>query len=175
MDIIAFRQFFIDNFPRTCNLAVSLVKDDEVARDIVQDAFEDLFRSGKSLSQSEMRNYLYMIVRHKCADYYRRLAVHSRYSDYVIQFSESEESWEEHEEKVERVYELIGRMSPKTRQVILGHYIGRLKYRQVAEEMEISESAVKKHLVKGLRFLRKNMMEICILGVTCFEFCTISK
>ncbi len=171
----AFRQFFIDNYPRTCNLAIGLVRDEETARDIVQDAFEDLFRSDKNLSRTEMRNYLYMTVRHKCVDHFRKLAIHNRYSEYVMQTLSKEETADDHDEKVDKIYELIEQMSPKTRQIILDHYLGRMKYRQMAEDMQISESAVKKHLIKGLKFLRKNMTDFIIFGVAYFELYTISK
>lgn len=152
-----FRQFFIDNYAYSVRLAASLVRNEEVARDIVQDAFLYLYRSEKALEPADMRNYLYMVVRNKCADYYRKASIHSRYADYVQQSAETMETADEHDAKIDRIYALLEDLSPKTRRIILDHYLNGMKYSELADEMDISESAVKKHLVKGLKYLRKNI------------------
>lgn len=163
-----YKKFFISNYQRTISFAISLVKNEEVAKDIVQDAFEQLYHSGVNLSEAELRNYLYRTLRNKCADYYRRLTIHDKYSDYVIHFAQTSETAEEHDNKLDEVLGLIEELNPKTRQVLTSHYLKGEKYKDIAKELEISESAVKKHIIKGLKFIRENMIKIFILWcLTC--------
>ena len=54
----AFKKFFLSNYQRAMSQALSLVKNEEVARDIVQDSFEQLYHSCRDMSDEEMRNYL---------------------------------------------------------------------------------------------------------------------
>ena len=58
----AFKKFFISNYQRTMSQALSLVKNEEVARDIVQDSFEQLFHSCRDMSDEEMRGFLCTIL-----------------------------------------------------------------------------------------------------------------
>lgn len=157
-----FKEFFISNYQRTIAFAISLVKNEEVAKDIVHDAFEQLYHSGLSLSEEELRNYLYRTLRNKCADYYRRISVHDKYSEYVLRFASKAETAEEHDNKIDEVLGLIEKLSPKTREVLTSHYLKGNKYREIAKELDISESAVKKHIIKGLKFIRENMIKIFI-------------
>jgi RNA polymerase sigma-70 factor (ECF subfamily) len=55
--------------------------------------------------------------------------------------------------RLQRVTEGLARMSPRTRQVFLLHRIDGLKYRDIAERLEISQSAVEKHIAKASLFL----------------------
>ncbi len=159
----AFKKFFISNYQRTMSQALSLVKNEEVARDIVQDSFEQLFHSCRDMSEEEMRNYLYMMVRNKCADYFRKLSVHDRYSEYVKHFASKSETAYEHDCRIDEVLSLIAKLNPKTRKILTTHYLSGMKYSEIATEMEISESAVKKHIMKGLKFIRENLIKNLIL------------
>jgi len=55
--------------------------------------------------------------------------------------------------RLERVREGIDRLSPRTREVFLLQRIDNLKYREIAERLEISQSAVEKHMAKAMTFL----------------------
>lgn len=159
----AFKQFFMSNYQRAMSQAVSLVRDEEAARDIVHDAFEQLYRLGRDLSDDEMRNYLYMVIRNKSADHFRKLSVHDKYIDYVRHFATKSETAEEHDNRIDEVYGLLAKLSPKTREILTVHYLKGMKYSEIAEGMDISESTVKKHIMKGLRYIRENIIKNLIL------------
>lgn len=48
-------------------------------------------------------------------------------------------------------------LTPRTRQVLEAHYLQGKKYSEVAAELGISESAVKKHIVQALRMFREKV------------------
>ena len=115
----------------------------------------------KKLEVQELRNYLYMMVRNKCADYFRKQSIHDKFSEYVLRSTEkaTNDDWLEHEEKVKMVSDAMKQLSPRTQQILNEHYLKNKKYREVAAELDISESAVKKHVMQALSFFRKKFVK----------------
>ena len=56
-----------------------------------------------------------------------------------------------------RLSEIIGRLSPKCRAVLVMHYRDELGYREIGEQLSISVHMVKKYIVKGLATSRQGM------------------
>jgi RNA polymerase sigma-70 factor (ECF subfamily) len=56
-------------------------------------------------------------------------------------------------ERLRRVREGLDRLSPRTREIFLMHRIEGLKYREIANRLGITVSAVEKHVAKGAHFL----------------------
>jgi RNA polymerase sigma factor (sigma-70 family) len=55
--------------------------------------------------------------------------------------------------RLDRVREGLSRLTPRTREVFLMHRLDDLKYREIAERLGISQSAVEKHIAKAALFL----------------------
>ena len=92
MQATEFERFFKENYSKIYYLVLSLLHDEEIARDIVSDSFEYLFTHHSHLQENEARNYLFFSARHRCADYFRKQTVRQRYSDYVVYTSEKAEN-----------------------------------------------------------------------------------
>lgn len=61
------------------------------------------------------------------------------------------------EVRSKRLHELMARLSPKCRAVLVLHYRDDLSYRDIADRLEISVHMVKKYIVKGLAACRQGM------------------
>lgn len=57
----------------------------------------------------------------------------------------------------QRLGEIIGRLSPKCRAVLVMHYRDELGYREIGEQLSISVHMVKKYIVKALAICRRGM------------------
>ena len=55
--------------------------------------------------------------------------------------------------RLERVRQGLSRLTPRTREVFLMHRLDDMKYREIAERLGISQSAVEKHIAKAALFL----------------------
>jgi RNA polymerase sigma factor (sigma-70 family) len=55
--------------------------------------------------------------------------------------------------RLERVREGLSRLTPRTREIFLMHRLDDLKYREIAAQLGISQSAVEKHIAKAALFL----------------------
>jgi RNA polymerase sigma factor (sigma-70 family) len=74
-------------------IAFNKTGDREIAEELVQDTFINLYHS-KSLLKTDtsIKAYLYVILKNKIIDYFRRVAVHQRYADYIVQHTPLENS-----------------------------------------------------------------------------------
>jgi RNA polymerase sigma factor (sigma-70 family) len=55
--------------------------------------------------------------------------------------------------RLERVKEGLAKLTPRTREVFLMHRIDGMKYREIAQTLGISQSAVEKHIARAALFL----------------------
>jgi RNA polymerase sigma factor (sigma-70 family) len=55
-----------------------------------------------------------------------------------------------HRVRLEQVRECLAALSPRTREVFLMHRVDGLKYREIATQLGISQSAVEKHIAKAV-------------------------
>lgn len=154
-----FESFFKQQYAKIYYYALSLVHDDEAARDIVADSFESLFTRHSDLPETEACNYLFVIVRNRCSDFFRKQALHQRYYEYITYTSEKIEDadWLEHDDKVEIIRRNMQYLTPRTREIIEAHYLQGKKYTEVATELGISTSAVKKHITQALKLFREKL------------------
>ena len=154
-----FESFFKQQYAKIYYYALSLVHYDVAAWDIVADSFESLFTRHSDLQESEACNYLFVIVRNRCSDFFRKQALHQRYYEYITYTSEKIEDadWLEHDDKVEIIRRNMQYLTPRTREIIEAHYLQGKKYTEVATELGISTSAVKKHIMQALKLFREKL------------------
>lgn len=62
-------------------------------------------------------------------------------------------------ERLARVNQAFEQMPPRTRAIFLQHRIDGRKYREIAESMGISQSAVEKHIARAVLFLAERSEE----------------
>jgi RNA polymerase sigma-70 factor (ECF subfamily) len=55
--------------------------------------------------------------------------------------------------RLDRVREGLSRLTPRTREIFLMHRLEDMKYREIAQRLGISQSAVEKHIAKAALFL----------------------
>ncbi len=61
--------------------------------------------------------------------------------------------------RLSRVREALDQLSPRTREVLLMHRVEELKYREIAQRLGVTVSAVEKHVAKAALFLAERMKE----------------
>ena len=75
------------------------------------------------------------------------------YSELTKSYVETE--YQEQDERMMHISKAMEKLTPHTRHILEECYIQRKKYQEVAEELNISVSAVRKHIVKALQVIRE--------------------
>ena len=140
-------------------MALALLHDDDLARDIVHDVFASLLDS--TPSQEVSLSYLMKAVRNRSLNYIRNCEIHKRIENrYFVENEEYEtENWPD-EETLARIYEVINNnISGQAGKVIKLRFADGLPFTQIAKEMGISETAVYRHLRLAIIKIRNKIID----------------
>lgn len=152
-------QLFKAHYAQMHRLAVALLHDDDLARDIVHDVFTSLLDGTPQILITG--GYLLKAVRNRCLNHIRDCEIHQRIADrYFLENEEYDtEDWPD-EETIARIYSLIRNdISPQARRVMELRFSDGLPFSKVAAAMGISETAVYRHLSHALTIIRQKLNE----------------
>ena len=140
-------------------IAYNKTGDREVAEELVQEAFINLYRHKLSLEENtSIKAYLYVILKNKITDYYRLEVMHQRYADYIVNHTSAESMsplvYVETRELEQILRDAIANLPPKCREVFRLSREQYLSDKEIAAEMGISVKTVEQHKGKALRLLR---------------------
>lgn len=152
----AFETFFKDNYSRLYYYALRYVPDSEICRDLVSDSFHFLWEHIDTFRPDTALTYTYTHLQHLCIDYLRRKEVQvCSFPSYLSMLREwNGNNHSESEERIRVIMKLIEEMPPVTHTVINLCYVQRKTYKEVAELTGLSESGVRKNVMKGLSIIR---------------------
>lgn len=156
-DINAFKHFFERFYPSLCMLANRYLKDEEVAMDIVQDAFVLLWSKKEIFSSfNSAKAYLFKHVKNRSLNYLR-----DKYSrERLIQENISSDTYFFdsliEEETYQIIYHAIRTLSPQGQKVILLSLDG-LKNNEIAEQLNVSINTVKTIKLRAFKTMRNKL------------------
>ena len=137
-------------------LAVLILRDENVSKDIVHDVFEALLVSGKA---DVTEAYLLTAVRNRCLKHIRRLSVKDRLKE-IYSIDEEEilsEEWPD-EETIGLIQRTVAQnLTESCRKVVNLRFAESKSYQEIADAMGISTVSVYKHLRHAIDVLRKKL------------------
>ncbi|KOH45007.1 RNA polymerase sigma-70 factor [Sunxiuqinia dokdonensis] len=164
-----FRVVFMTYFESLEVFAKAYVADEEVAKDITQEVFANLWAKKTSLPpQINLKSYLYQATRNNCLNYLKRLKIRSKYEkrardnyqDLLLNHEAlSQLNFDElsYQELVNSLSEAISELPPKCREVFeLSRFDG-MKNKEIADHLNISIKAVESHISKALKTLKSKL------------------
>ena len=148
---------FKANFSRLHSLALAMIHDDDIARDIVHDIFASLLTAPQNQIVSPA--YLVKAVRNRCLNQIRDLEIKNRVTNlFFLENDEYErDDWPD-EVTIARIYQIINDdLTIQERQIMDLRFDKGMKFSRVAKSMGISENAVYKHFRQALKVIRKKL------------------
>lgn len=152
-------QLFKAHYTQMHHMAVALLHDDDLARDIVHDVFVNLLEGNPDFAVSGA--YLIKAVKNRSLNYIRNCDIHQRIEKrYFLDSEEYDtEEWP-NEEAIARIYHLIRNdISPKAGRIMQLRFSEELQFARIADIMGISETAVYRHLSHAITLIRKKLNE----------------
>lgn len=153
-----FETFFKENYSCLYYYALHLIPDVELCKDIVGESFFYLWQHIHDFRPETARTYMYTHVHNLCIDHIRRVkrrAVHT--VSYLKMLQEwNTEEYKESERRITVIMGIISQLPPLTRSIMEKCYIEKKQYCEVAQEVNLTESGVRKHVMKGLDVIRQH-------------------
>lgn len=139
--------------------ALKFVKDEEVGKDIVNDAFEYLWKNFTEVEETTVKTFLFTIVRTKSIDYLRKQNHQSQYIAFASKMSQKYVELEinEPDDRLRQIQDAMQKLTPYNRMILQECYVNKKKYKEVAEELNVSVAAIHKNIVKALRIIRETV------------------
>ena len=162
-DTSALEYFFREYTDVLYYRALGFVKDNLAAEDIVQEVFIRFWQLRKNLKITDsVPGYLCKAVDHRCHNYLEHLKVKHRYEE-SQKWEEVMEEVSEDEEELnimrERLKMFVDSLPEKCREIFILACIEGLKYKQVAEKLDVSVNTVKTQLKSAYSKLRAEFNE----------------
>ena len=127
-----------------------LLHDEEDARDAVSNVMARLMATDILPEGEKLIAYARSSVRFECLNRLKRMKLQERMrralplEDAEADIRDEEESYQQYQQFIQT------ELTPQTRRIFRMHYGERLKYREIAEQVGISEAAVYKHLSQAI-------------------------
>lgn len=152
-----FDRLFLQWYEPLFLFAMKFVKDEEMGKDIVNDAFEYLWKNFAEVDAATVKTYLFTIVRTKCIDYLRKQTHQNQYIAFVSKMSQAyiDIDMNEPDERLLKIRLAMQKLTPYNRMILQECFINNKKYKEVAEELSVSVAAIHKNIVKALRVIRE--------------------
>jgi len=150
--------------------AYKKLRDEEQAKDIVQDVFAGLWFKRENIAQnSNLAGYLYIAVRNKIFDLFAHQQVQTKYIDSLGEFisvhNETSPDYRIREADLRNYIEKeIQALPSKMRLVFEMSRKSDMSYNEIAEKLNVSENNVSKQINNALRILKTKLgIIICML------------
>lgn len=166
----AIEELIKQNCKLVTGIAYNILGDLNSAYEVAQETFLKIINHISEISSSaKFKGWLFVVTRSTCIDWIRRNKhrpkslenMTSNYGDF-IQSRESEINSFEQEEIFEKILKIINSLPKIYRDVILLRQLRDMNYKEIAEQLDISESTVDSRLYRARLMLReklKNLLE----------------
>lgn len=155
---LLFRQFYRPLVMYACKFIDSR----EEAEDIVQEVFIKFWEKSRfDFVERYLRSYLYHSVHNRCLDALeKKTVVKLESTDSLLEFSDTEMPDDsEWNARVDEIYREIDSLPARTREIFVAIVLDGKRYRDVADELDISINTVKTAFSRALSTLRGNLCD----------------
>jgi RNA polymerase sigma-70 factor (ECF subfamily) len=160
-----FENLFRNQFTPLSNLAFTVVKNADVAKDIVQQVFIKLWDKKQSLNiTGPMEPYLYRMVINTSLNHIKKEKKYTRLEDNPSQINEQDTDAQENTDNIEtkekKVRDAIGELPPQCQTVFSLSRYQNLSNKEIASHLGISVKTVEKHITVAFKALRVKLKPI---------------
>ncbi|WP_211999669.1 RNA polymerase sigma-70 factor [Chitinophaga sp. HK235] len=156
----AFTFIYERHFQELAMAAFRYVKDAGIAQELVQEVFIRIWEQPSLLDENgALRAYLYKAVINHAINYLKREKNIARHHSLIAESLTDSylHNLQEEQELKLRIYQEIEKLPKQCAKVFKMSRFDGLKYREIAEQLQISEKTVENHIINALRILRENL------------------
>ena len=155
-----FKALFEKYYTKLYYSSLAIVRDENDARDVVNDVFAHIWEKHDSYEDTVNNMYLYTSIRHRSLDLLKKKKVREKYLQACINAKEDSFCIDDlDDDRLRAIKTVIDTMPQKTKYVLDQCYMEEKKYMEVADDLGITRDGVRKHIVKALKILRDALLK----------------
>lgn len=163
---VIFEQVFREMSPKLYRFALTYTMNEDMAEDIVQDTFMHLWAAAASLpDDTNVSSYLYSSVKNSCLNYYKHLQVEdsnrTKLTEALVYLGSLE--YEDDGGLFEKVQACLQLLPEQQRKVLELKIFKGMSYKEIAEELQVSEVTVHTHVKRAYKFIRESLPLLYVL------------
>lgn len=159
----AFKVLFEKYYSSMCLFARQYLKDHEMAEESVQDMFVKIWEKRHTLIiETSVKHYLFRSVRNHCLNQIQHEKIKQQYASNVLESAYQEIDPEQFYIEVDllkRIENSINSLPPKRKEIFRLSREQGLKYKEIAEKLNISVKTVEAQMGLALKYLREELKE----------------
>lgn len=159
----AFEKLFRNYYSYLCSYATTYLHNVEASQDIVQEFFFKLWQKKEGLPDNiNIQAYLFKSIQNSCLNYIKHQKIEERHKELSAnnhKNSFSEENITETNELHTKIRLAIDKLPPERRKIFIMHRLEELKYKEIADKLNISIKTVENQIGKALVFLREELKD----------------
>lgn len=156
MNAIAYNRIVDEYSTPLYRFALSLQKDSDEAKDVVQDAFAKLWERKDQVNPEKVKSYLFTTVHHKVIDNFRK----AKRTESISESTKTESVRQETHDLNEVLHEALNTLPEIQRSVILMRDYEGYNYEEIAEMTNLNLSQVKVYIFRGRQKLKQYLGSI---------------
>lgn len=161
-DRLAYTEIYERFFGILYTFVYKKIKDEEDAKDILQELFTTIWAKRETLEfKGPLASYLYKAVRNRMIDFAAHQDIKSKYFQSLTNFIDKNEILSDHlireKQLVALIEKEISSLPKKMREVFLLSRKANLSYKEIAEQLDLSEQTVRSHVKHALYILRRRL------------------
>jgi len=147
--------------------ALKMLKSEDDARDVVQEIFTSLWLKSKSINPDvNLAGYLFISTKNKVLDLIAQKKVRLDYLGSLTAFAEAYSNQTlaciEEKELMEALQKEIEQLPAKMKQIFEMRVNRHLTYKEIADELNISDKTVKKQISNAIKIIRPKLHHLSI-------------
>lgn len=155
-----FEKTYLKYWEKLNAFSYKMTQDRNLAQNIVQDVFVDLWERRKVVNIVSIESYLFRAVKNQVFKHYQnnefdKTIIEDTFEEYIIDSFSSLEP-----EIINLLYTLLETLPEKRKEVLLLNKMQGLSIDQIAEELNISKQTVKNQISVALKELRLGLKDV---------------
>ncbi len=151
------KEFYNSHYKNCVRQSYRITNDLQIAQDLVQDCMIKLWERRIELSQKDNLVYYFKrMVSNRSIDHLRR-RIPLNDSEEMADISISDNNELEYNELAKSIDQIIDALPERCRQVFVLSRFENMTYKQIAEQLKISNKTVENQISKALKVLRSNL------------------
>lgn len=157
-----FKKIYTENKKKVYFFVKKFIPNDDHIEDVVQEIFIHLWKYRDQLTTIDIIDaIIYKTAKQEISNFYRK-SKHPFFNEIdENKLNDTESSADIDDDyytrHLERIKELLDEIPERSREIFLRNKLDNCSYSRIAEEEQISKTAVKKHVQKVISYIEKNL------------------